>query len=162
MKKRILSILVVCCLMVTMIPAVFATDVSGLQTMIDNTAAGGSVQLHQNYVLTDKVTINKEITIQGNGNSITYNGGGSALVIDTNSNVEFENVSIISNHTGIELVSVSPQVTLTNCEITVPSRGIRFASPDAEEDPDFYFTGVNLTLDDTTIKSSELPTGKNY
>ena len=152
MKKRIISILAVCCLMVTMVPAAFAADSSGLQTLIDNANAGSTVTLTQSYTLTDTITINKAITIDGDGHTITYNGSGSALTITAPAAVELQNLTINAtnnNAYAVNLTSNQPDFTLEGCTINVGNRGINMY-------PSGGCTGGQLTINNSTIKNSRV------
>ena len=133
-----------------MVPGAFAADASGLQKLIDD--AGNVVTLQQNYVITDTVTINKPLTINGNGHTMTYNGGGSAVKITVEAPVRFNNLKIDAKANGayaIDLTSKQPDLYLDSCVISVDTRGVNMY-------PTGGCTGGKLTLDKTTIQNSDV------
>lgn len=157
MKRRIISILAVCCLMVSMMPAAFATGGNDLQAQIDNTAAGGTVTLTGNVTISTPLTINKAITLDGNGNTLTYDQSGEAIKITTNDNVVIEDMILnaeASNGQGISLYSSSPKVEVNSVTMNVDARGISF-----KQDGDA--TNAVLSLTNTDILSSRISDG-NY
>ncbi len=155
MKRRIISILAVCCMMVAMMPAAFATGGNDLQAQIDNTAAGGTVTLTGNVTISTPLTINKAITLDGNGNTLTYDQSGEAIKITTNDNVVIEDMILnaeASNGQGISLYSSSPKVEVNGVTMNVDARGISFKQ-------DGYATNAHLALDNTKIYNSRITDG---
>lgn len=152
MKKRFLSMLMALCLMLTLAPAAFAADTSGLQTLIDDAAAGSTIDLTSDYTLTDTVTIDKEITIVGNGHSITYNGNGSALAITATAAVKLQELTINATNNSayaINLTSNQPDLTVDGCTINTGNRGINMYPVDG-------CTNGELTINNSTIQNSRV------
>lgn len=159
MKKRIFSLLMALCLMLTLVPAVFAADTSGLQTLIDNTPAGGSINLTENYNITEKVTINKALTINGGGHSITYNGSGAAIEVTATGAVALNNLTVNATASGGRGIAVNTQqmnLTLTGCTLNVHSRGINIFAEDANHSDVGRDVAGSLTLDNTKILNSQV------
>ena len=71
MKKQLLSILTAGCLMAAMVPAAFAADANDLQAQIDAAEAGSTIKLNENTTITTPLNINKSITLDGNGYTLT-------------------------------------------------------------------------------------------
>ena len=59
MKRRIISILAVCCMMVAMMPAAFAVGSDDLQTRINNATAGDTIALTGNETISSTLVIDK-------------------------------------------------------------------------------------------------------
>lgn len=151
MKKRFLSLLMALCLVVAMMPAALAADTSGLQTLINNDTTG-TINLTQDYTLTDTVAINKAITINGNGHTITYSGSGSALSITATAAVVLDDVKINATANGaygISLTSNQPNLKLDGCTITANNRGISMY-------PAGGCSNGKLEIIDTTIQNSQV------
>ena len=153
MKKRMLSVVLTLCLMLGMVPAVYAEDTSGLQSLIDN-ATTAEITLNQNYVITDTVTINKDLTIHGNNHSITYSGSASAINVTATSGaaVTLENVSILAESNGayaINLTSTQPDLTLDNVTIRADTRGVNMY-------PSGGCTNGKLTIESSHIYNSRI------
>lgn len=156
-NKKILSLLMVLVMCLSLLPSVAfaAEDTSGLQTIINNAAVGSTVTLTDNYILTDTVTIDKAITIDGNGHSVTLNTASTpVLAVNTSSEVEIQNLTVTAgtNGVGIDLWNLNAQVTLTNTTVNASSRGIRFFNTGT-------FSGVSLTLDNSNILNSGVANG---
>lgn len=134
MKRRIISILAVCCMMVAMMPAAFAAGTTMDETAFRNAVAqGGTVTMTGDVTLTSPLTITEGVTIDGTSNkySIDYNGGtDAALIVNTIEGVKLLNLELnatANNGRGINLVSSSPQLSLSGVTMNVNSRGISFA-----------------------------------
>ena len=151
MKKRFLSLLTALCLMLTLAPAAFAADSSGLQDLIDADTTG-TITLTQDYTLSDTVTINKAITINGDGHTITYNGSGSAMTITATAAVKLQDLNINATNSSayaVNLTSSQPDFTLDGCTINEGNRGINMY-------PSGGCTGGKLTVNNSTIKNSRV------
>ncbi|WP_296889773.1 right-handed parallel beta-helix repeat-containing protein [uncultured Methanobrevibacter sp.] len=66
-----------------------------LQKMINNARAGSTISLEKNYIYnqgfsTDGITINKALTINGNGHTI--DASGQSRIFNTNSELTFDNI----------------------------------------------------------------------
>lgn len=156
MKKKFLSLLTALCLMLCMAPAALAADESGLQDLINNAAAGSTIELTSDYNLSEPVIINKAITINGNGHSVTGASGQNAFNA-TVGNVTLNNLTINASGIGYGINSTGSSLTVNNCNINVTERGINF----------YPTNGSNATLDvsGTVIKNtavSDYDTSVNY
>lgn len=159
MKKRLLSLLMALCLMLTLAPAAFAADTSGLQTLIDNAAAGSTIDLTSDYTLTEPITINKAITINGGNHTITYNGSGAAIEVTATNAVSLENLIVNATASGGRGIAVNTQqmnLTLTGCTLNVHSRGINIYADDPTNTQDGLDVTGSLTLDNTKILNSQV------
>ena len=47
---------------------------TGLQQLVNNTEAGGTLTLDRDYTLSDKLLISKDVSIDGKGYTLTYTG----------------------------------------------------------------------------------------
>lgn len=155
MKRRIISILAVCCMMVAMMPAAFATGTTMDETAFRNAVAqGGTVTMTGDVTLTSPLTITTGVTIDGTSSkySIDYNGGSNALTVSTNETVRLQNLELnatATNGRGINLTSSSPKLYLTGVTMNVNARGISFVqSGDA--------TGAVVSLDQSHILNSRV------
>lgn len=159
MKRRIISILAVCCLMVSMVPAAFATGGSDdLQARINNATAGDTIALTGNETISSTLIINKEITLDGNGNTLTMIGGTYAIDVQTDAAVTVEDIQIdaeAAGGRGIYISATQPHFTLLNSTLNVNNRGIGFSDNGT-------VAGATVTVDNSTIQNSQKPAGKTY
>lgn len=144
-RKQLFSLLTALCLMLAMAPAAFAADSSGLQTLIDNASAGSTIELTSNYTLTEPVTINKAVTIDGNGYSVTAASGQNAFNV-TASGVTLNRLTITASGSGYGVNSTGSSLTVSNCAINAAARGINFYP---ENNP-----GATLNVSGTIIRNS--------
>lgn len=157
MKKRLLSLLTALCLMATMVPAAFAADTNDLQARINAAAAGTTVVLNENTTITTPLNIDKSITLDGNGYTLTYTGTGYAIQLNTNDAVTFDDLDLDATGNGgrgLEIVSNKPNFKLNDSLWNVNSRGIGFGNGTV--------AGATVTIDSSTIQSSKKPESKTY
>ena len=150
-KKALLGAVMAACLTLLAVPA-FAADGTDLQTQINNTPEGGTLTLNQSYDLSESVTIDKELTIDGGGNSINYTGTDSAIKVTAQAPVALNNLTINAKDSGadgIDLISNQPNLSLTGTTINADTRGI-----DMYQEND-YATG-KLTITDSSIFNSRV------
>lgn len=158
MKKKFLSLLVAGCLMASMVPAAFATGGSDLQTRINNASAGDTITLTGNETISSTLVIDKEITLDGNGNTLTMTNGTYAIEVQTNAVVKIDDIQIdakSSGGRGIYLSGNQPHFTLSNSTLNVHNRGIGFSDNGT-------IAGATVTVDNSTIQNSQKPAGKTY
>lgn len=158
MKRRIISILAVCCLMVSMMPAAFAVGSDDLQARINNATAGDTIALTGNETISSTLIINKEITLDGNGNTLTMTGGTYAIDVQTDAAVTVEDIQIdaeAAGGRGIYISATQPHFTLLNSTLNVNNRGIGFSDNGT-------VAGATVTVDNSTIQNSQKPAGKTY
>lgn len=158
MKKRLLSMLMAMCLMATMVPAAFATGGSDLQTRINNATAGETITLTGNETISSTLVIDKEITLDGNGNTLTMIGGTYAIDVQTDAAVTVEDIQIdaeAAGGRGIYISATQPHFTLLNSTLNVNNRGIGFSDNGT-------VAGATVTVDNSTIQNSQKPENKTY
>lgn len=158
MKRRIISILAVCCMMVAMMPAAFAVGSDDLQTRINNATAGDTIALTGNETISSTLVIDKEITLDGNGNTLTMIGGTYAIDVQTDAAVTVEDIQIdaeAAGGRGIYISATQPHFTLLNSTLNVNNRGIGFSDNGT-------VAGATVTVDNSTIQNSQKPAGKTY
>lgn len=158
MKRRIISILAVCCLMVSMMPGAFAVGSDDLQTRINNATAGDTIALTGNETISSTLVIDKEITLDGNGNTLTMIGGTYAIDVQTDAAVTVEDIQIdaeAAGGRGIYISATQPHFTLLNSTLNVNNRGIGFSDNGT-------VAGATVTVDNSTIQNSQKPAGKTY
>lgn len=158
MKRRIISILAVCCLMVSMMPAAFAVGSDDLQTRINNATAGDTIALTGNETISSTLVIDKEITLDGNGNTLTMTGGTYAIDVQTDAAVTVEDIQIdaeAAGGRGIYISATQPHFTLLNSTLNVNNRGIGFSDNGT-------VAGATVTVDNSTIQNSQKPENKTY
>lgn len=158
MKRRIISILAVCCMMVAMMPAAFAVGSDDLQTRINNATVGDTITLTGNETISSTLVIDKEITLDGNGNTLTMTGGTYAIDVQTDAAVIVEDIQIDAEATGgrgIYISATQPHFTLLNSTLNVNNRGIGFSDNGT-------VAGATVTVDNSTIQNSQKPAGKTY
>lgn len=158
MKKKFLSLLVAGCLMASMVPAAFATGGSDLQTRINNATVGDTITLTGNETISSTLVIDKEITLDGNGNTLTMTGGTYAIDVQTDAAVIVEDIQIDAEATGgrgIYISATQPHFTLLNSTLNVNNRGIGFSDNGT-------VAGATVTVDNSTIQNSQKPAGKTY
>ena len=105
---------------------VLGATLASLQTQIDNTRDGRTLTLDRDYVVGTntadyaRITINKNININGNGHTIGANGRGSIFYITGNRQITFNNVIISNagtgqNDGGAIYCTGTCTITFTNC-----------------------------------------------
>ena len=155
MKRRIISILAVCCMMVAMMPAAFAAGTTMDETEFRNAVAqGGTVEMTGDVTLNSTLTITSGVTIDGNGYTITYTPATKSYAFDvqTNSPVVFKDLAINAtagqSTNGISANYCTPDLTVDNVDIYVKRFGIAL-SPTGE--------GAKLNvLNGSTIKNAKV------
>lgn len=150
MKKRLLSMLMVLCLMLTLAPMALAADTTNA-TMDETTfrnavAAGGTVDMTGDVTLTSPLTISNSVTINGTSAkyAISYDGSETAYAITTTtSGVTLKNLTINGYRCVIAKAS---GLKIENCNINAKHHGVRF-SIDGDN------SGATLEITDTIIKN---------
>lgn len=158
MKKQLVSILTAGCLMAAMVPAAFAADTNDLQEQINNAPAGSTVTLSADTTITDTLVIDKALTLNGNKNTLTFDGSGYAIQVTTDAEVNVTNLTVeaeASGGRGIEITSTNPHFKLCESTLDVNNRGIGFADKGTT-------AGAEVTIKNSTIQSSLKPDDKTY
>lgn len=161
MKKKFLALCMVLCLSLSMVPAAFAAETTMSEEDFRAAVETGSVTMTGDVTLTSPVRIENGVTITGNGFSVSGSGSDGLLCIDTNDAVTIDNLTI-NGTVGIEVVSESPNISLTDSEINVSSRGIRFFDENSNDNVPAIFSDFTLNLDNTTIQNTLKPADKTY
>ena len=102
MKKRILSIVLAICLVLSYVPiTVFAanTDATELQNKLDS---GGTVTLSKDYTIDTTLSVRNTITLDLNGHVIKMTGSGSVIKVAW-SNLTLQDSSPTATHTDASL-----------------------------------------------------------
>ena len=102
MKKRILSIVLAICLVLSYIPiTVFAanTDATELQNKLDS---GGTVTLSKDYTIDTTLDVKNTVTLDLNGHVIKMTGSGSVIKVAW-SNLTLQDSSPTATHTDASL-----------------------------------------------------------
>ena len=92
-----------------------------LQNMIDNASEGSTINLENDYVCdsSDSITINKDLTINGNG--FTIDGNGKVRIMDIGkSTVVLNNINFINGNTNAQYsgggaIKCKGDLTINNC-----------------------------------------------
>lgn len=148
MKKRILALLMALCLMLTLAPAAFATDVTmtqaELEAAISAAAEGGTVELTGDVTLTGTLTIEKSVVIDGKNFTITGASGVNTIYFKGVSGT-VKNANIVSGRFAI--LGTGSSLSVDTCSITTTRGGISF-EPTVEN--------ATLNVNKTTIKNSNI------
>ncbi len=127
MKKRMLSLLMALCLMLTLAPAAFATDATMTQTelknAISNAQSGGTVELTGDVTLTSTLEITKPIVLDGKNFTITGASGVNTIYFKGVAGT-VKNVNIVSGRYAI--VGTGSSLDVDTCDITAAKGGISF------------------------------------
>ena len=161
MKKRLLSLLMAMCLMATMVPAAFAADTTMSEETFKNEIASGTVNMTGDVTLTSPARIENGVTINGNGFSVNGSVSNGLLCVDTDQTVTITGLTI-NGSVGIDVVSASPNISISGSEINVTSRGIRYYDEDSTDNIPASFSNSTLTLNNTTIQNTLKPADKTY
>lgn len=161
MKRRIISILAVCCMMVAMMPAAFATNTTMSEEAFKNGIASGTVNMTGDVTLTSPARIENGVTINGNGFSVNGSVSNGLLCVDTDQTVTITGLTL-NGSVGIDVVSASPNISISGSEINATSRGIRYYDEDSTDNIPASFSNSTLTLNNTTIQNTLKPADKTY
>lgn len=104
MKKRMFSLLMALCLMLTLVPAAFAADApvtteTALTSAISSANDGDTITLGADITLTGAVTITKAVTLNGDGYTLTADNFAAIKI--TTSGVTVRNLNIKTGSHGI-------------------------------------------------------------
>lgn len=161
MKKRFLSLLMAMCLMAMIVPAAFAADTTMSEETFKNEIASGTVNMTGDVTLTSPARIENGVTINGNGFSVNGSVSNGLLCVDTDQTVTITGLTI-NGSVGIDVVSASPNISISGSEINVTSRGIRYYDEDSTDNIPASFSNSTLTLNNTTIQNTLKPADKTY
>lgn len=129
MKRRLLSAFLAVMMVLTMAPVAFAADDDGVKsydelvTAISEASDKGTIKLANDITLTDTLSINKNVTLDGQGHTIsgTVPSGESFISVQIPNNGDFTMTNCVIVPSGkvtpnpaINL-SVNGKVSVTNC-----------------------------------------------
>lgn len=173
MKKRVISLLMALCLMLTLMPAVVAADANTAANPItvttaaelENAVAAGAtydlVTLGNDIALTDTLTIARGVTIYGGSDkhAITYTGTAAdgAVVVNTNNPVVLDSLIVTVTNAqarGIKLATASPKFTFSNSVLNASYRGIWVGTS--------CDSNSVITVSNSTIQNNQIPAGRTY
>ena len=150
MKKRMLSLLMALCLMLTLAPAAFATDATMTQTeleeAISDVSTGGTVELTGDVTLTSTLEITKPIVLDGKNFTITGASGVNTIYFKGVAGT-VKNVNLVSGRYAI--VGTGPELTVSGSTIATVKGGIAF-------EPGTSATTPKLNVTTTTIRNTNV------
>lgn len=129
MKRRLLSAFLAVMMVLTMAPVAFAADDDGVKsydelvTAISNASDKDTIKLANDITLTDTLSINKNVTLDGQGHTIsgTVPSGKSFISVQIPNDGDFTMTNCVilpsgevTPHAAINL-SVNGKVSVTNC-----------------------------------------------
>ena len=162
MKKKLVALLAAAVMLVSLLPAAFAaSEVTTEQALIDAVAAGGEVNLGADITLSGPLSIDKAVTINGGNHTLTYTGNDAAIAATSNNLLTVNDLNITAAAAGADGISLSgtaPKLTVNGCVLTVNDRGVN----DFPADYNNLVTGAAITVLNSTIQCSRLPSGQSY
>lgn len=127
------------------------TEYATLADAVTNATAGQTIELINDVTLTSTVSINKGITINGGGHSVSSDSASpftlSGFNTSATNSVTFKNVKINatgSSGRGIEVNQFAGTLTLTGCTLTVGQRGVTYGTSNKN---------IDLVISNTTIEN---------
>ena len=121
---------------------------STLADAIGEAQSGSTVVLKGNVALTETLDIDKGLTIEGGGFTVTAEGLAPAIQVSTSEPVVIKNITLTGVQRGIKMNNSAVNLALTGCTINASLRGI--------DSPSLMYSGVSLILDNTTINCSDV------
>lgn len=153
--KKVLSLLLVLCLVVGMVPLAASAAVQTVKTFSELKNAVASAETGSTISVsgeidfgTETLTIDRGLSIVGEpGSSLKFGGNANtaAFKVTTNEHVNLTNIALTTTRRAMVLSGNSPHVTVTGCTFLVGERGISFAQ-------DGYAENAELILDSTIIR----------
>ena len=123
----------------------------GYSTLADAVSAaqsGSTVVLQGNAALTETLNIDKGLTIEGSGFTVTAEGLAPAIQVSTSEPVVIKNLTLTGVQRGIKMNNSAVNLALTGCTINASLRGI--------DSPSLEYSGISLVLDNTAINCSDV------
>ena len=123
----------------------------GYSTLADAVSAaqsGSTVVLQGNAALTETLSIDKGLTIEGSGFTVTAEGLAPAIQVSTSEPVVIKNLTLTGVQRGIKMNNSAVNLALTGCTINASLRGI--------DSPSLEYSGISLVLDNTAINCSDV------
>lgn len=132
-----------------------------LEDILENAVAGSTIVLSANASTNKILTLNKDITINGNGHTIKYDGktldSDAEFIINLNSNVTLNDVIIDGNNKARAIASKGGSLTLEKVTIknNAPST-TRGAGIYATNDTTLIINDCNI-VDNVVVNDEEYP-----
>lgn len=121
---------------------------ASLEAAIAAAQTGQTVELLKDVALTAKLTVDKGVTLNGAGKTVTATSLSPAFEVTTGESVHFENLTLTGAKRAIFLSHGSDQVTLVKCKLVVSECGIDMVGT--------QFSQVALTLSQTIINQEQV------
>ena len=150
---------------------------TGYETLADAIAAaasGDTVKLMRNVTASAIITINKAITLDGNGKTLTSTAA-RAINVETSGNVVISNLTIQAAERAVNIINQPANVTLNNVTATAKNNAVMLATSAENANltvNDSHLTGlatVNVAsansvveINDTTIVNVDASAAENY
>ena len=134
--KKIISIALALLMVAVMLPVMAMADEATLQSKIDAAPVGGTVKLDKEY--TEDIVINKELTIDLNGNKLT-NSAGDTITVNANGNLTITGNGTVDNVThGRAAIFNNGTVTLNGGTYTRSEEVGTGKDPDSDNGNSWY------------------------
>lgn len=135
--KKIISIALALLMVAVMLPVMaMADEATTLQSKIDAAPVGGTVKLDKEY--TEDIVINKELTIDLNGNKLT-NSAGDTITVNANGNLTITGNGTVDNVThGRAAIFNNGTVTLNGGTYTRSAEVGTGKDPDSDNGNSWY------------------------
>lgn len=134
--KKIISIALALLMVAVMLPVMAMADEATLQSKIDAAPVGGTVKLDKEY--TEDIVINKELTIDLNGNKLT-NSAGDTITVNANGNLTITGNGTVDNVThGRAAIFNNGTVTLNGGTYTRSAEVGTGKDPDSDNGNSWY------------------------
>ncbi|MBO7298540.1 MAG: hypothetical protein J6V41_01870 [Kiritimatiellae bacterium] len=113
-----------------------------LEEAIDAAKAGQTITLNADITASEIITINKDITFDGNGHTLTSTAP-RAINVDGANGATIQNLTIVANgERGINIIGGATNVTITDVDVTAKNYAVNLAAS-AE--------GAVVTITDSTL-----------
>ena len=135
--KKVVSIALALLMVAVMLPVMaMADEATTLQSKIDAAPVGGTVKLDKEY--TEDIVINKELTIDLNGNKLT-NSAGDTITVNANGNLTITGNGTVDNVThGRAAIFNNGTVTLNGGTYTRSAEVGTGKDPDSDNGNSWY------------------------
>lgn len=130
--------------------AIGSTVYNTLAEAIAAAEDGDTITLLQDVTISEALSINAGITIEGSGKTITDSAGAMkpAINIYTDKAVNINDLTINGAERAFDLLDPAAKLSLTNCTLNVSKRGITCSLTE--------YDGMSLTLDGTKVNNTKV------
>ncbi|BAK43670.1 InlB B-repeat-containing protein [Eggerthella sp. YY7918] len=122
------------------------TSYTSLADAIAAAEAGDTVTLLADATISEKLVINKRLTLDGAGKTITATGLNPVIELNTTDEVTISKLTVTGAKRGLALCP-GVHVTLIGCTLNVSERGI-------DSQKDIPYENMSIILDNTVINNS--------